>query len=49
MQQTSLDLDTDRDAAVDLEMDPERIQRLIALMAEALLSVLDREADHEPA
>ena len=48
MQQTSLDLDTDRDA-VDLEMDPERMQRLIALMAEALLSVLDREADHEPA
>ena len=32
MQQTSLDLDTDRDAAVDLEMDPERIQRLIEVV-----------------
>lgn len=49
MQQTSLDLDTDQVAAVDPEMDPERMQRLIALMAEALLAVLDREADHEPA
>ena len=47
MQQTTLDLDTD--AAAGPQMDPERTQRLIALMAEALLSVLDREADHEPA
>ena len=43
MQQTSLDLDTDRDAAVDLEMDPERMQRLIALMAEALLAWIPKE------
>ena len=49
MQQTSLDLDTSKDDDPGPVMDPERIQRLIVLMADVLLALLDQEEDHESA
>ena len=47
MQQTSLDLDTSKDDDPGAVMDPQRIRRLIVLMADVLLALLDQGEDHE--
>ena len=49
MQQTSLDLDTSKDHDPGLVMDPQRMQRLIVLMADVLLALLNQGQDHESA
>ena len=49
MQQYTLSLDDPQDITSRLELKPEREQRLIALMAEAILAVLQhtRETDDD--
>ena len=49
MQQFTLSLDDPQDITSGLELTPEREQRLIALMAEAILAVLQhtRETDDD--
>ena len=49
MQQFTLSLDDPQDITSRLELKPEREQRLIALMAEAILAVLQdtRETDDD--
>ena len=49
MQQTALDLDDVHDSPPPLDMTPERQQRLLALMAEAILAVSQsaQENDHD--
>jgi hypothetical protein len=51
MQQVTLDLDNSEDNPPGPVMEPERQQQLIALMAEAIVSVVqsDQGEDHEPA
>ena len=50
MQQITLELDNDDDRP-DLMLEPEREQQLIALMAQAIVALLQsqRGEDHEPA
>ena len=50
MQQITLELDNDDDRP-DLMLEPEREQQLIALMAQAIVAVLQSQwgEDHEPA
>ena len=49
MQQVTLDLDTDQEARPGPVIGPERIQQLIALMAQAMVAVVpsDPGEDHE--
>lgn len=49
MQQTTLDLDDAHDSPPPLDMTPERQQRLLILMAEAIIAVWqsEQENDHE--
>ncbi len=49
MQQVTLDLDSNEDTPPETSMEPERKQQLIALMAEAILAVVQRQPgeDHE--
>lgn len=49
MQQVTLDLDNDADSPASLTMTPEQEQQLIALMAQAIVAVLQnaRGEDHE--
>ena len=51
MQQVTLDLDDSEDTPPGPVMEPERQQQLIALMAEAIVAVVQRDQgeDHEPA
>ena len=51
MQQVTLDLDNKEDTLPGPVMEPERQQQLIALMAEAIVAVVQRDQgeDHEPA
>jgi len=51
MQQIILELDNDEDHRPDPVMEPEREQQLIALMAQAIVAVLQSHwgEDHEPA
>ena len=49
MQQITLELDSDEDGRPSLTLEPEREQRLIALMAEAIVAVVQgtRERDDD--
>jgi len=49
MQQTTLDLDDAHDSPPSLDMTPERQQRLLTLMADAIIAVWQSEQgnDHE--
>ena len=49
MQQITLELDSDEDGRPSLTLEPEREQRLIALMAEAIVAVVQqtRETDDD--
>jgi hypothetical protein len=49
MQQITLDLDTDEEARPGPMIEPERIQQVIALMAQAIAAVVpsDPGEDHE--
>ena len=51
MQQVTLDLDNSEDTPPGPVMEPERRQQLIALMAAAIVAVVQRDQgeDHEPA
>ena len=51
MQQVTFDLDDSEDTPPGPVMEPERQQQLIALMAEAIVAVVqpDQGDDHEPA
>lgn len=51
MQQITLDLDNDENPSPGPVMNPEQEQALIALMADALVAVVQRPQgeDHEPA
>lgn len=50
MQQVTLNLDNDEDVRPSPVIEPERKQQLIALMAQAILAVVQSnlEEDHEP-
>ena len=50
MQQVTLDLDTDEEARPGPMIEPERKQQLIALMAQAMVAVVQNAPgeDHEP-
>lgn len=47
MQQTTLDLDDAHDTPPPLNITPERQQRLLALMAEAIVAVWQSEQENE--
>ena len=51
MQQITLELDNDENDRPDLMLEPEREQQLIAVMAQAIVMVLQShgEKEHEPA
>ena len=51
MQQVTLDLDNSEDTPLGPVMEPERQQQLIALMADAIVAVAQRDQgqDHEQA
>jgi hypothetical protein len=50
MQQITLELDNDADDRPGLMLEPEREQQLMALMAQAIVAVLQSQwgEDHEP-
>ena len=50
MQQITLELDSNEDDPPSLTLEPEREQRLIALMAQVLVAVVQTHGgdDHEP-
>jgi hypothetical protein len=47
MQQVTLDLDTDEDARVGPVIEPERKQQIIALMAQAMVAVVQSKQGEE--
>ncbi len=47
MQQTTLDLDDAHDIPPELKMTPERQQRLLALMAEIIVTVWQNEQEND--
>jgi len=50
MQQATLDLDNNEDAQRGPVIEPEQIQQLVVLMAQAIVAVVQRNQgeDHEP-